>query len=54
MKITLTVVTLVVGFTAILIALRTLRFRSRIALDDPGSATPLRESGAGPSSRVRL
>jgi glycosyltransferase 2 family protein len=35
MKITLTVVDLVVGFAAILIALRTLRFRSRIALDNP-------------------
>lgn len=35
MKITLTVVTLVIGFAAILIALRTLRFRSRIALDNP-------------------
>lgn len=35
MKITLTVVDLVVGFAAILIALRTLRFRSRIALDHP-------------------
>jgi uncharacterized membrane protein YbhN (UPF0104 family) len=34
MKITLTVVDLVVGFAAILIALRTLRFRSRIAHDD--------------------
>jgi len=33
MKITLTVVDLVVGFAAILIALRTLRFRSRMALD---------------------
>ncbi|MDH5333714.1 MAG: hypothetical protein OEW65_07525 [Thermoleophilia bacterium] len=34
MKITLTVVDLIVGFAAILIALRTLRFRSRIALED--------------------
>jgi glycosyltransferase 2 family protein len=35
MKITLTVVDLVVGFAAVVIALRTLRFRSRIALDNP-------------------
>lgn len=35
MKITLTAVDLVVGFAAILITLRTLRFRSRTALESP-------------------